>query len=58
MEPICYINGACIGAMGVWWFGFTKQDPAYKVCDIAPFHHLLLLVRLTSVVPTERVASL
>ena len=30
MEPICYINSVVIGAMGVWWFGLTKSDPAYK----------------------------
>lgn len=30
MEPLCYINSFAITTLGVYWFGFTKVEPAYK----------------------------
>lgn len=30
MEPICYINSFALSALGVYWFAFTKVDPAYN----------------------------
>lgn len=30
MEPLCYINSFALTAAGLYWFGFTKVDPAYR----------------------------